>query len=316
VGGSSRVQLTKYLKSAFLYHWNVLAFLGALGFAALSGAADVFCPLVLAGEVAYLGLLGTHPKFQKYIDAQENKAARQEASAGAEQTMKRILRTLPDKQAERFKTLRARCIELRQIAADLKDSDQADGLPHLEDLQLAGLDRLLWIYLRLLFTQTMLERFFQKTSEAKIQADIQSLEQRISRTGQGADDPQKQKLRKALQDNLDTCRERHANYQKARDNSELVQAEIDHLENKIRSLSELAVNRQDPDFISGQVDLVASSMVQTERTMNELQFATGLVAGDDAVPEILRREGVPTAADDKPNSQPRRHEREDDIQFQ
>jgi hypothetical protein len=310
------VQLTKYLKSAFLNHWNMLAFLGAMGFAALSGVADVLCPLVLAGEVAYLGLLGTHPKFQKYIDAQENKAARQEASAGAEQTMIRILRTLPSKQAERFKALRARCDELRQIAADLKDPEHAGGLPQLEDLQLAGLDRLLWIYLRLLFTQTMLERFFEKTSEAKIRTDIQSLEQRISRTGQGADDPQKHKLRKALQDNLDTCRERLANYQKARDNSELVQAEIERLENKIRSLSELAVNRQDPDFISGQVDLVASSMVQTERTMNELQFATGLVAGDGAVPEILRRESVPTADDDKSNSRPRRHEREDGIQFQ
>jgi hypothetical protein len=310
------VQLTKYLKSAFLYHWNLLAFLGALGFAALSGAADVLCPLVLAGEVAYLGLLGTHPKFQKYVDAQENKAARQEGSAGAEQTMKLMLRTLPDKQAERFKTLRAGCVELRQIAADLKEPDQAGGLPHLDDLQLAGLDRLLWIFLRLLFTQTMLERFFQKTSEAKIQSDIRSLEEHISRTGQGTGDPRKQKLRKALQDNLDTCRERLANYQKARDNSELVQAEIDRLENKIRSLSELAVNRQDPDFISGQVDLVASSMVQTERTMNDLQFATGLVAGDDAVPEILSRESVPIAADDKPSSQARRHEREDDIQFQ
>jgi hypothetical protein len=38
----------------------------------------------------------------------------------------------------------------------------------------------------------------------------------------------------------------------------------------------MAVNRQEPDFISGQVDQVASSMLETERTMNELRFATGL----------------------------------------
>jgi hypothetical protein len=268
------VHLGKYLKSAFLYHWNMLAFLGGMGFAVLSGQPDVACPLVLAAEVAYLGLLGTHPKFQKYVDARESQAAKQQASAGVQDTMKRILWALPDKQAQRFKALRARCLELRQIAADLKDSDPAGGLPHLDDMQMAGLDRLLWIYLRLLFTETMLERFFQKTTEASIRDDIKGLEERLGRTSEKDSDPQKQKLRKALQDNLDTCRERLANFQKARDNSELVQAELDHLENKIRSLSELAVNRQDPDFILGQVDLVASSMVQTERIARRVRQTT------------------------------------------
>ena len=47
------------------------------------------------------------------------------------------------------------------------------------------------------------------------------------------------------------------------------------------------MNRQEPDFISGQVDQVASSMLETEKTMNELQFVTGLDTVDDA-PELLR----------------------------
>ncbi|HEV3121735.1 MAG TPA: hypothetical protein VGY53_07525 [Isosphaeraceae bacterium] len=309
------MQLGKYLKSAFLYHWNLLAFLGGLGFAALSGQPDVVGALVLAGEVAYLGMLGTHPKFQKYVDAQESSQARQQASVGVEQTMFRILQNLPDKQAQRFRALRSRCLELRQIASDLKDPGQG-GLPTLDNLQLTGLDRLLWIYLRLLYTQTMLERFFQKTSETQIQKDIQGLEERIRRTGEGTDDLQKQKLKKALQENLDTCKERLANYQKARDNSELVQAEADHLENKIRALAELAVNRQDPDYIVGQVDLVASGLVQTERTMNELQFATGLDSGDDAVPAILRKDNVAATTLDDESPRRRRRELEDDIRYQ
>jgi hypothetical protein len=306
------VELAQYLKSAFLYHWNLLAFLGGAGFAVLSGQPDVFLPLVMAAEVAYLGLLGTHPKFQKYIDAQENKEARKSASAGSEITMERILRSLSPEQARRFQALRGRCQELRQIANDLKEPDQA-GLLHLEDLQSAGLDRLLWIYLRLLYTQTMLERFFRQTNEAKIHTDITRLEERLRGTAEEDNDPQKQKLRKALQDNLETCRQRLANFQKARDNSELIEAEIDHLENKIRALSELAVNRQDPEFILGQVDLVASSMVNTERTMNELQFATGLETGDDSVPAILRKKGASLAEEDEAGSRTRRREQKDDI---
>ena len=63
------MNFVKAIKEAFLYHWNLLAFLGGLGFAALSGLPGVLFPLVIAGEVAYLGFLGTHPKFQKYVAA-------------------------------------------------------------------------------------------------------------------------------------------------------------------------------------------------------------------------------------------------------
>ena len=61
--------------------------------------------------------------------------------------------------------------------------------------------------------------------------------------------------------------------------------ELDRLENKIRSLSEIAVNRQEPEYISSEVDHVASSMLDTEKTMNELQFATGLTPTDSETPE-------------------------------
>jgi hypothetical protein len=67
-----------------------------------------------------------------------------------------------------------------------------------------------------------------------------------------------------------------------------VKLEIDRLENKIRSLSEMAVNRQEPEFISGQVDQVANSMLDTEKTINELTFATGLETIDEEVPELMR----------------------------
>ena len=278
---------TKYFKSAFLYHWNLLAFLGGLGFAALS-APTVVGPLVVAGELIYLTLLGSHPKFQKYIEAQEAKANREKESTSGGEVLERILAALPAKAVQRFEALRSRCLELRQIALGLKDPSQADAPLPLEELQMAGLDRLLWTFLRLSFTQHMLERFFHRTNETQIKQDMETLEQRLKKLAEGPDDPQKQKLRKALEDNLETCRARLTNLQKARDNNELVQLEIDRLENKICSLSELAVNRQEPDFIVRQVDQVASSMVQTERTMNELQFATGL-AVDEEVPQLAQR---------------------------
>lgn len=290
--GSPGVQFATFLKKAFLYPWNLLAFLGASGFALLSGHPDVALPLILAGEVAYLGFLGTHPRFQKYVLAQEAKTARKVGRESAELSVRRLLAALPARQVQRFEALRSRCLELRQIARALKAPQTAEEQPPLEELQLSGLDRLLWIFLRLLYTRQMLQEFFQRTSDDQIRKDIAGVEDRLRRLAGGPDDPQRQKIRKTLEANLATCRERLGNFEKARDQSELIEVEIERLENKIRSLSELAINRQEPDFILAQVDQVADSMVQTEKTMSELQFATGLATDSEEVPQLLRRETV------------------------
>ena len=50
--------LGKYFKTAFLQHWNLLAVIGSTGFAVLSPIPAVLLPLIAAGELAYLGMLG------------------------------------------------------------------------------------------------------------------------------------------------------------------------------------------------------------------------------------------------------------------
>ena len=208
---------------------------------------------------------------------------------------------------KRFDDLRSQCTELRQIAAELKNPGKTTSDVPLDSLQVAGLDRLLWIYLRLLYTQFALARFLQKTNADLINKDIEQMQQRIKQlptdasvqpvtTGQQttaakasqAADPRLQRVRKTMEDNLQTSRDWLANLTKAKENYQLIQLEIERLENKIRSLSEIAVNRQEPDFISSEVDHVASSMMDTEKTMNDLQFATGLNSADDETPQLLQ----------------------------
>jgi hypothetical protein len=285
------VRIGKYLKTAFLNQWNMLLFLGAAAFGVMSGHADVVLPLVAAGELAYVGLLATHPKFQKYVDAQDAKATRTDASASAQKALERITQSLPRESLDRFRSLRSRCLELQHIAMELKNpGKQPTALP-FEDFQADSLDRLLWIHLRLLYTEYALQRFLRKTSQQQMQEEIRGVKERLDRVPADTQSTQQQRIRKALEDNLSTLNDRLANLQKARDNYELVKLEIERLENKIQSLSELAVNRQEPDYISGQVDQVAASMLETEKTMNELQFATGLETVE-ATPEMLRDRAV------------------------
>jgi chromosome condensin MukBEF ATPase and DNA-binding subunit MukB len=158
----------------------------------------------------------------------------------------------------------------------------------LDQIQLTGLDRLLWIHLRLLYTRYALAKFLQKTSADQIQKSIDALQKQIGQLPADGADPRRARVRAALQDNLDTSRSRLANLNKAQENCQFIGLEIDRLENKIRSLSEMAINRQEPEFISSEVDHVATSMVDTERTMNELQFATGIGTLDNEPPELLR----------------------------
>ncbi len=277
----------KYIKVAFLNRWNLLAFIAGNLFALLTGRPDIFLPIVLAGETAYLAMLGTHPRFRKAVDAQEAAAQRQRDSRTTDEMLREILRSLPAPSLKRFENLRGRCHELHQIAAAMKRTSSALAGDTLESFQLAGLDRLLWIFLRMLHSQHALSRFLGQTSVDSIQRDIAAVEDRLANLP-ADESPHAQKLRRTLEDNLQTCQERQANHERAQANAVWVGLELDRLENKIKSLAEMAVNRQEPDYISSQVDLVANSMHETEKTMNDLQFATGLASVDEAVPDLVQ----------------------------
>ncbi len=284
--------LFRYLKHAFLERWNLLAFLGASGFALLSGRADVFLPVVLAAELAFVGLLASHPRYQKYVDAAPVRAARKAGATRSDDSLERMLEALPARSLQRFKALRTRCLELRRIALELQNPGSPESHSSLEAMQLEGLDRLLWVFLRLLYTQQSLGTFLATTTKDEVAKEIARVEQKLKARPPEAHDLHGLKLRKTMEDNLETLRTRLANVQKALENHEFVELEIDRLENKIRSLSELAINRQEPDFISSQVDQVAASIASTERTMSDLSFATGLEEAGDAVPELLRRKSL------------------------
>lgn len=283
---------TRYLKAAFLNRWNLLAVAGGMAFAALSSMPDVVGALVLAGETAYLSLLASHPKFQKYVDAQDAAVVRQKKSRGADATLRQILQTLPPGTMSRFDRLRDRCLQLRRIAGDLqKTREDLPEIP-LDSLQVSNFDRLLWMFLRMLFTQHALGKFLAQTSERAIRDDVAKLERKLAELPAADTSTHAAKLRATVEDNLATCRDRLANYERAKANHELVGLELDRLENKITSLAEIGVNRTEPDFISTQVNQVAGSLLDTEKAINDLQFATGLAPVDDEVPELIERGAV------------------------
>lgn len=267
-----------YLKRAFLNRWNLLLVLGAAGVAMLSPFPDVLLPLVGAVELVYLTALISHPKFRDAVDAQHHKETRTEAEISGQRSVQDIVAQFPPQDRQRFDQLRGRCLEMRSIALGVRGKQEASG----EDPNTAALDRLLWVFLRLLVSQQAMTRFLQRTDVRDIQSRLESARQQMQ-TQAGGDE----RIIRSLQDSVAVQEQRLDNHNRARQNSEFVRVELDRIEAKIQAITESAVNRQDPNFLTSQIDSVTASMHSTEKAMSELQEITGFVEDLQQPPVIL-----------------------------
>ena len=275
-----------YLKAAFLFRWNLLFFLGGAAAAALTPVAGVLLPLVAAGELTYLTGLVSIPRFRAAIDAKVHAAAK---AAGEPPlpvqppaSLVTMLTGLPSDARARFQHLHARCLELRTIAAGVRGAAGDQG-GSVEDIRTPALDRLLWLFLRLLLSKAALDRFLQSMNEPEIISRLADLRKNLATAQSGGDD----RIVRSLQDSIASGELRLDNYGRAKKNAEFVSVELDRIEGKIQALAEMAVNRQDPDFLSSQVDSAADSMRQTEKAVSELQHLTGLADQLQEAPAIL-----------------------------
>jgi len=280
--------IIRYLKEAFMFRWNLLFFGGAVAAAIISPSPDIVLPLVAAGEVAYLAGLTTLPRFQAAIDAKERAETsafhrpQQPDAAGAKQRLMDVLGSLEPERRNRFLRVRARCVEMQRISNAVRgDTHDASGAS--TELRAPALDRLLWVFLRLLLAQQAIERFLRATDGKALETNLANLQER-QRAAQAKGD---ERILRSITDAIATAELRKDNHAKAESNAEFISLELDRIEQKIHALTEMAISHQDPDELSVQVDAVADGMAQTEATIRELQAITGLTGEADATPQIL-----------------------------
>ncbi|MBK7536519.1 MAG: hypothetical protein IPI49_14345 [Myxococcales bacterium] len=298
--------LLRYLKEAFLFRWNVLALGGATVAAVMSGHADIALPLIAAAEVSYLAGLATLPRFQSAIDAKAHAEVRgqsgtgsaralsgragedQAAQGSARDRLLEVLRSLSEERRSRFLRLRGRCVEMQRIANAVRGDTRDDsGASH--ELRTPALDRLLWVFLRLLLSDQAISAFLTAADEKSIDRTLSDLKEREKRRTDLLDDAlePEDRLLRSIRDSMATAELRKENLAKARDNAEFVQAELDRIENKIAAVTEMAISHTDPDTLSVQVDAIAEGVSQTEATIRELQSITGMSSELDSAPSIL-----------------------------
>ncbi len=288
MAGKKKAGWWRYLKEAFTYRWNLLLLGGAAAAAILSPSPDAVLPLVMAGELAYLGGLTTLPRFQAAIDAKARSEERglvtgsAPAPASKRQQLAEILGSLEPERRSRFLRLRARCVEMQRIANAVR-GETRDASGAAVELRTPALDRLLWGFLKLLLSQQALGRFLKAADGAAIERQLAELKVKQEQAATKGDE----RIVKAVADAVVTAELRLDNYQKAQSNSEFISIELDRIETKIQALTEMAISHQDPGDLSVQVDAVAEGMSQTEETIRDLQSITGLGTDAAEAPSIL-----------------------------
>ncbi len=274
----------RYLRAAFIQPWNLLLFFGSIGMTVVTGTQDL-APFIMAVELAFVTGLASMPRFRTAIDAKvaaQDRAEAEKMTPAAEVALQKMVATLPNAGLRRFLSLRQRCYEMRDIAAGIR-GHAGGGDIAAEAMRNSSLDRLLFLFLKLLISQAGLERFLNTTSERELELRLQDVQARKGQAQAGGDE----RIVRSLQDSEADATLRLENFRKSLKDSEFVNVELDRIETKIRTLVEMAVGRQDADTLSVQVTAAADSMKQTEDAVRNLQHLTGMDSALEETPAIL-----------------------------
>ena len=283
------------LKRAFTWHWHLLALGAGATVAVFSGKPDLALPIVAAAELAYLGFLGANERFQNVLRGKELLKTKEAATRTSQEKLRELVNFLSPEAAERFAKLRARCVEFSKLRDRLSASRDH---PPVSGLRNSSLEKMLWLFLRLLHHKSGLDQFRASTDEDLLKEQLQSAETEIAQAKEAQRSP---RLIHSLEEKRDAIRERLVNYRAAEDSRDLVLAELDKTEQKIEHLNEVGMTNRAPDDLSAQIDGIAESMASSERALGDL--SSGLVFDEEEAPSLLAEESETIAPPPLPMSE-------------
>jgi phage shock protein A len=275
------------LKRAFLWHWHLLALGAGVTLALLSGKPDLALPVVAAGELAYLGFLGANQRFQNVLRGKELLDQQENANRASQAKLRELLDFLAPEDAERFARLRTRCVEFSKLRDRLSATR---GAPPASGLRNTSLEKMLWLFLRLLHHKSGLDQFRDSTDEDLLKEQLESAETEIAQAKSGK---RSERLIHSLEEKRDAIRERLANYRAAEDSRDLLLAELGKTEQKIEHINEVGMMNRASDDLSAQIDGIAESMASSERALGDLR--SGLVFDEEQTPALLTGESTTTS---------------------
>lgn len=270
------------LKRAFTWHWHLLGLGAGVAAAVLSGVPLLWLPFLGAAELGYLGFLGMNPRFQNVLKAK--KRLPPPLPVNSIQRFAQLMEFLSPVDVQRFEGLRNRCMDLLNLRRRMNAKEGNTGG---EDFRGESLDRMLWLYLKLLRQKSGLERFLGATHRDQIEAELLSAEEQLA-SSQARDQSSgmpESRLTTSVSDRVETIRERLDNHHKAMSGLELVTAEIEKTEQQITHLCEVGMTMSDSAGLSVQIDTISQSLQSSEKLFSETSFSQ--IFDDEPAPPLL-----------------------------
>jgi len=217
-------------------------------------------------ELGYLGVLASNPRFQRTVVAQQQWETRRRW----QNKMEEIVQQLTADGQSRYRALEARC---RTI---LEQQFRGGDFSSVQEAQGEGLGRLLWIYLRLLWTRQAIQRILRDSGKASDDAEelrerVADLEARLKDASVG------EELRKSLASQVEILRQRLEKRREAREKVAFLDAELTRIQEQVELVREQAVLSTDSETVSQRIDQITSTLGGTSDWIREQQQIYGAV---------------------------------------
>lgn len=264
-----------YIREAFKVPYNVILLSGGVLAGVVTMQPLVVWPLVAAAELVYLLGLAHYPRFQHLVRARRD----YHKAVSSEEAAEELVKGLSASRRQRFDAVRERCRELQRSLAATRAGEK--GLDDLfEDQQVDSVNKLLWVFLRTLSYEQMLDALCTGVPKKEIEAALQRAER-----DQAASTSET--LKAALAENVDVLKKRLENLQRAEENREGLRARLGRIENSILLIQEQALTRRDPAFVEAEVKAATVGLTSVEEVLRGMDLpAIDTTSGP--TPELLR----------------------------
>ncbi len=258
-------------------NWIGLAAVGLLGLAVNPG----FWLIGGAAELAYLLGLASNSRFQAAID----RRATDGTEADWKGRMEQMVRRLSDTDQARYVAFVQRC---RAILDQFAQQDPSGGAVRV---QAENLNRLIWVYLRLLLARRAMSRVLKEPTlgeTQEIEARLKEVQARLGDATLGDD------LRKSLSSQAEILQQRIAQRKEGRDKLDFLEAEILRIQEQVELLREQAALSTDADGLSSRLDEITGSLGGASQWISDQQKMLGSM--DDLLeepPPGALRVGIP-----------------------
>lgn len=263
--------LWDYLKAAFNArpigmfvppNWIGLGFFGLLGFVVNPG----FWLLGAGLELGYLYALTNNARFRKIVDAQMNHQTLQQMQ---NQTYK-LIAPLELEDRRRYENLANRC---RSI---LEQQTRTNAPREAVTAQREGLERLLWIYLKLLITRQSIRRIVDQ--DEKEGEGVRDLEQRVANLQKLLQEQNiAEDLKKSLTSQVDILKQRLEARAAARQKFSFMEAELIRIQEQVELIREQSALSANPEAVSQRIDQVTATLGGTNQFIKDQQAIYGQV---------------------------------------